>query len=219
MRVLLSSKTSLQNFHPQSFFLALQIAPSYMPKPSKPLFIRVIFQFKWSGSQHGSKKALSITVGELPNCWMGWRRTVNTNREAVDLFLKLTLAQKGILYVESDNQLVIHCFEQHFVSIEQLNISAREQQWQAGLQRRGKPGAEHDSHAARGSGLSDEAYSPTISKQGEKGMFHERNQRQSRVQIVVQVCGDEAHLNSSQEVKTLSQDQVLGRQPTSDRVW
>lgn len=103
-------------------------------------------------------------------------------------FLKLMLAQKGILYVDSDNQFIINCFEQHFVNIEQLDISAREQQWQAGPQGKG-------SQAARGSGLSDEMYSPTIRKQGEKSMSHDGNQGQSRVQIVVQVCGDEARLN------------------------
>lgn len=46
--------------------------------------------------------------------------------------------------------------------------------------RKGKPGAKQ-SQAARGSGLSDEVYSPTISKQGERSMFHDGNQRQSRV--------------------------------------
>ena len=47
--------------------------------------------------------------------------------------------------------------------------------------RKGKPGAEHDSQAPRGSGFSDEVYSPTISEQGEKIMSHDGNQRQSRV--------------------------------------
>lgn len=47
--------------------------------------------------------------------------------------------------------------------------------------RKGKPGAEHDSQTARDSGLSDEVYSATISKQGEKSMSHDGNQRQSRV--------------------------------------
>lgn len=139
---------------------------------------------------------------------MGWRRAANTSCEVVDLFLKWILAQGGILYVESDNELVINCFEQRLGNIEQLDISAREQQWQAGPPGKGSKELNLIAKLLRGSDLSEEVDSLTIFKHGENIMYYDRNQRQSRVLIVVQVCDDEACLNSSQEVKSLSQDQV-----------
>lgn len=119
--------------------------------------------------------------GELPNCSIGWRTSNNSSHEVVDLLLKLMLAQEGILNVESDNWLVINCFEQHFVNIEQLDISARERQRQAGPQ--GKGGQELSVIARLLEAVASvlRCTRPTIAKQGEKTMSHDGNQRQSRV--------------------------------------
>lgn len=126
------------------------------------------------------EKLLAQLWGELPNCSMGWRRTSTTSHEAVDLLLKLMLAQEGVLNVESDNWLVINCFEQHFVNIEQLNISAREQQRQAGPQGKGSQELSVIARLLEAVAFVLRCTSPTIAKQGEKTTSHDGNQRQSR---------------------------------------
>lgn len=134
---------------------------------------------------------MSTTVVELPDCPMRWR-TANCNHEAVDLFLKLMLAQKRILYIESDNYLVINCFEQQILYILSSSVFLLGSRNDSLAHKERKAGAGHDSQAARGCGLSNEVYSPTVSKYGEKSMSHDGS-LQSRVCIIAQVSPNPVH--------------------------